>query len=164
MDFDLVGSEPKHPNRFPHEFSGGHRRRIGIARSLTTQSSLLVLDEPRMGKKSQTPAHGLCIACHGLGQGAERVHRELRLLLKRQYFYGNWLGLIFLTIRQMKLASGLIGTPRSTQGVAQRQRLRSCAANATQLRPTLCSDAGTTVRPEASLNSVGGMAAISARV
>lgn len=32
---------------------------IGIVRSLTTQSSLLVLDEPRMVKKSETPAYGL---------------------------------------------------------------------------------------------------------
>ncbi len=106
---EMVGLQPDHIYRYPHEFSGGQRQRIGIARALATRPKLIIADEPVSSLDVSVQAQILNLF--------KKLQRELNLTL---LFISHDLNVVeYLADRMAVMYAGKIVETARTQDLFQ---------------------------------------------
>ncbi len=109
---DTVGLAPEIAEKYPHELSGGQARRVGIARALALEPTVLVADEPTAGLDVSTAA-GVLNLLSDLSDG-----RELTMLLITHDLnvvgaVADRIGVMYLgEVVELSTADALFETPR----------------------------------------------------
>jgi len=92
---ERVGLDPRHLDRYPHQFSGGQRQRLVIARALTLNPKFIVADEPvsALDKSIQAQILNLLRDLKGeLGFTMLLISHDLRLI----YHMSDHVGVMYM--------------------------------------------------------------------
>ena len=92
---ERVGLDPRHLDRYPHQFSGGQRQRLVIARALTLKPKFIVADEPVSALDKSIQAQILNLLRNlkdEMGFTMLLISHDLRLI----YHMSDWVGVMYM--------------------------------------------------------------------